>query len=118
MNKYPKHKTVKVSRGEVDIDVKLAPLIRLLWARGIETYECCQECRPGEACIEFPGTADVVEFLYVAQREYPDPVAATGPVLNWHQARCKGAAGRKNIQAPWESPQGAGPSYRPADASR
>jgi hypothetical protein len=70
MNKYPKHETVKVSRGEVDIDVKLAPLIRLLWARGIETCQCCQEYRLGEACIEFPGTADVVEFLYVAQREY------------------------------------------------
>jgi hypothetical protein len=66
----PKHPTVKVSRGEVDIDVKLAPLIRLLWAHGLDTCQCCQEERPGLACIEFPGTAEVCEFLFVAQRPY------------------------------------------------
>src|SRR5262245_32284945 len=64
------HKTVKVSRGEVDIDEKLAPLIPLLWKAGIETNQCCQEERPGLACIEFPGSAEVEEFLFVAQRRY------------------------------------------------
>jgi hypothetical protein len=68
------HKTVKVScpwtRDKIDIDVELAPLIPLLWACGIETNQCCQEGRPGEACIEFPGTREVMEFLHVAQSEY------------------------------------------------
>jgi hypothetical protein len=67
------HKTVKIvriERQEIDIDVKLAPLIRLLWDLDIDTCQCCQEYRPGEACIEFPGTDEVCEFLNVAQREY------------------------------------------------
>jgi hypothetical protein len=64
------HPTVLVSRGEVEIDEKLAPLIRLLWARGINTNECCQEDRPGTAYIEFPGTGDVEKFLNVAQKRY------------------------------------------------
>jgi hypothetical protein len=70
-----KHPTVKVKcpwrDGEpVPIDVKLAPLIRLLWACNILTYQCCQEQHPGLACIEFPGTLEVCEFLDVAQRNY------------------------------------------------
>ncbi|HKI38191.1 MAG TPA: hypothetical protein VKA46_40430 [Gemmataceae bacterium] len=67
-----KHKTVKVKLGdeEIDIDAKLAPLITLLWAEDIETCQCCEEYRPGEACIEFPSTGEVMEFLNVAQREY------------------------------------------------
>jgi hypothetical protein len=55
---------------EVDIDVQLAPLIRRLWDLTIETNECCEEARPGEACIEFPGTSDVENFLAVAPRSY------------------------------------------------
>lgn len=64
------HKTVKVSRGEVDIDEKLAPLIRLLWQFGIHTCQCCQEYRPGEACIEFPTPWEVTAFLNIVGREY------------------------------------------------
>ncbi len=59
------HPTVKVSRGEIEIDVKLAPLIPLLWARGLETNQCCQAYRPGEACVEFRSEFDVMEFLNV-----------------------------------------------------
>ena len=66
------HKTVKVMLGEEqwDIDVKLAPLIPLLWAAGIRTEQCCQEAHPGLAYIEFPGAADVEGFLCMAQRRY------------------------------------------------
>jgi hypothetical protein len=65
------HKTVKVLLGqEIDIDVKLAPLIRQVWDAGLMTCQCCQEYRPGEACIDFPGTEDVCEFLHVAQKPY------------------------------------------------
>ena len=56
--------------GPIEIDVRLAPLIRLLWQRGIETNECCQEFNPGLACIEFPGTTEAMEFLEVAQEDY------------------------------------------------
>ena len=68
----PKHKTVKVKfEGRtLDIDVKLAPLLPLLWAEDIETCQCCEEYRPGEACIEFPSTGEVMEFLDIAQRPY------------------------------------------------
>lgn len=66
------HKTVKVPFGEelIDIDVKLAPLLPLLWDWGIETVQCCQEYRPGESCIEFPGTAEVEDFLFRVQKDY------------------------------------------------
>jgi hypothetical protein len=65
------HKTVKVILGhEIDIDVKLAPLIRQVWDARLETNQCCQEYRPGEACIELHGTSDVEEFLFVAQKPY------------------------------------------------
>jgi hypothetical protein len=69
------HDTVKVHCSwlggcDIDIDVKLAPLIRRLWDLAIETNESCQEARPGEACIEFPGTSDVEDFLSVAPRNY------------------------------------------------
>ena len=69
-NAHGAHKTVTVSRGEVEIDEMLAPLIRLVWAAGIQTSQCCQEERPGEAYIEFPGTGEVEEFLDVAQKNY------------------------------------------------
>jgi hypothetical protein len=67
-----KHETVPVQHGKVliDIDAALAPLIRVLWDRGIDTYQCCQEARPGEACIQFPGTNEVEEFLYLAKARY------------------------------------------------
>jgi len=68
----PKHKTVKVKFGDetISIDVKLAPLMPLLWVEDIETCQCCEEYRPGEACIEFPSTGEVMEFLEVVQRPY------------------------------------------------
>ena len=66
------HETVKVKLGEEqwDIDVKLAPLIPLLWAAGIRTEQCCQEVHPGLAYIEFPGAAEAEGFLCMAQRRY------------------------------------------------
>ncbi len=69
----PGHPTKTVTHpldGPVEIDVRLAPLIRQLWRRGIETSQSCQEYNPGLACIEFPGTAEVMEFLEVAREDY------------------------------------------------
>ena len=74
MKRPVSHKVVKVWHSrwdrDIDIDEQLAPLIRLLWKHGVDTCQCCHEYRPGEACIEFPGTKDVCQFLYVAQREF------------------------------------------------
>lgn len=80
----PKHKTVKVSRGEIDVDEKLAPLIPLLWAKGIETFQCCQETRPGEAYIEFSSSGEVMEFLDVAQQPYRVEVETWDEGTNGH----------------------------------
>jgi hypothetical protein len=68
----PEHETVKVKLGQrmVDIDVRLAPLIRLLWDRKIRTLSSCQEQYPRRAWIVFPGTSDVKRFLDVAQKDY------------------------------------------------
>jgi hypothetical protein len=65
-----KHHAVTVAHDAGTTDGQLAPLIGLLRARGIEPCSCCPEYGPGEACIEFAGTADVEEFLDVAQRPY------------------------------------------------
>ncbi|OAI54029.1 hypothetical protein AYO44_03870 [Planctomycetaceae bacterium SCGC AG-212-F19] len=65
------HKTVKVSRGEVDVDELLVPLIPLLWSHGIGTEQCCQEEQPGLASITFPDLRDVCAFLSMAGMEYP-----------------------------------------------
>jgi hypothetical protein len=59
-----------LGRRPIDIDAKLAPLIRLLWSRDILTMQSCQEYKPGLAMIEFPGTVEVMEFLEVAQSDY------------------------------------------------
>lgn len=56
--------------GPIDIDEKLAPLIRRLWELDIMTSQCCQERWPGLAEIEFFGVPEVEEFLNVAQRPY------------------------------------------------
>lgn len=80
----PNHKTVKVSRGEIDIDEKLAPLIPLLWTTGIATNQCCQEARPGEAYIEFPSSGEVMEFLNVAQQPYRVEVETWDEGTNGH----------------------------------
>jgi hypothetical protein len=67
------HRTTKVkhpSGKNVDVDELLAPLISLLWVRGLTTYSFCQEEKPGLACIEFAGSSDVEEFLAVAQQDF------------------------------------------------
>ncbi len=79
-NTWPQHETVPVKppaalagylgRKPLPIDAKLAPLVRLLWARGILTEQCCEERWPGLAWIVFPSTSEASEFLYVAQRDY------------------------------------------------
>ncbi len=68
-----RHRTVKVKTPygyTTPIDAELAPLVKLLWAAGIDTEQCCQEEWPGLAAITFPGTGDVMAFLEVAQRPY------------------------------------------------
>jgi hypothetical protein len=69
-----KHPAVKIRcpfmRGRIEIDKLLAPLMPLIWARGMETLQCCQESRRGLAEIEFENAPDVEEFLDVAQRLY------------------------------------------------
>ena len=71
-----KHKTVKVSRGEVEVDEGLAPLIPLLWAVGIETCQCCQEYLCGQAGIVLPTLPAAMKFLNIAGREYRVEVEA------------------------------------------
>jgi len=74
------HKTVKLKppsdlapllgHRAIDIDAKLGPLIRLLWAAGLPTEFSCEEYWPGLAWIAFYGTQEVEAFLGIAQRDY------------------------------------------------
>ena len=59
------HPTIVVEVGDFreDIDIDLAPIIKLLWEAGIETMMCCQETDPGIAWIEFGHSEDVARFL-------------------------------------------------------
>jgi hypothetical protein len=78
------HKTVRVSRGEVDIDEKLAPLMPLVWRCGIETVGCCQEAQPKYAGIEFGDAASAERFLSIADSK--------NCRLEWH-SRLEGLRG-------------------------
>jgi hypothetical protein len=69
------HGTVKLrcpwdDNCPIDIDAKLAPLIEQIWRLRIQTNQCCEEYRPGLASIEFPGTGEAREFLFIAQKDY------------------------------------------------
>jgi|GEM_PF-6349280 hypothetical protein len=102
MKIMPNHPTVKLDypfpmTGEdgkriilpkLDIDAALAPLMPLVWARGMYTVQCCQESRPGFAEIEFRDSAAVAEFLYIAQKQYPVEVE-----IVWEE----GESGKKHL---------------------
>jgi hypothetical protein len=45
-------------------------LMPFVWKSGVETVQCCQDERPGTACIEFAGSGDLEMFLNIAQRDY------------------------------------------------
>jgi len=68
------HPTVPVwcewENREIDIDVDLAPLIRLLWEMDIRTAFSCQEEVPGEASINFDNVNDAAHFLTCAGQPY------------------------------------------------
>jgi len=57
-----RHKTVRVEN--VDIDVKLAPLIKEIWAAGIRTSMSCEDNVPANYCwIEFTDQNELARFL-------------------------------------------------------
>ncbi len=56
-------KKVRVGASEANIDVKIVPLIRLLWQSGIETSMSCQGYEDEYIWIEFPSENDLVLFL-------------------------------------------------------
>jgi len=67
---HPTKKVTLVPAYRVDIDIKLAELIPLLWDVGIQTAECCQEEEAGFASITFPDLDAALDFLNLAGREY------------------------------------------------
>lgn len=75
-----KHRTVKVQVGEMqaDIDEEIAPLIRELWKAGIDTFNSCQENRPGIVWVQFATADDAARFLNVVTEydEEPDGLYA------------------------------------------
>jgi len=52
-----------VNGKSAEIDLGLAPLIRLLWAAGIRTKACCERRRDGMAYILFEDLAQVRAFI-------------------------------------------------------
>src|SRR5262249_62345089 len=70
-NTHPTKKVTLVPALRVDLDVKLAGLIPLLWKAGLRTTQCCQEAEPGLASISFFDIDDALGFLNLAGREYP-----------------------------------------------
>lgn len=46
-----------------EVDEAIAPLIRALWERGLETSMSCQDNTPGRIWVEFPTAAAAEEFL-------------------------------------------------------
>jgi hypothetical protein len=61
-----RHPTVSVAApglGLIDVDVDIAPLLELLWRRGVETVQSCQESMPGMVWIAFAAPEHAMAFL-------------------------------------------------------
>jgi hypothetical protein len=60
-----RHKQVIRNRlgNDVLVDEGLADLLQLMWNLGFNTWNSCQENRPGIAWIEFISTGDCTNFL-------------------------------------------------------
>jgi hypothetical protein len=58
-------RTVKLKHGpdNLNIDARLAPLIKQLWKHGIDTLQCSHDWGRCEACIELTSSAGVEAFL-------------------------------------------------------
>jgi len=55
--------TMTDPRGDrVEIDIKLVPLIKSLWKKGIDTEMCCQDT-DGKCRITFPDTDECQKFV-------------------------------------------------------
>src|SRR4051812_34110171 len=62
----PRHSTNRVSGNglEADVDEDLAPLIGVLWRRGVRTTACCEEeSASGLVWIQFASVPDALEFI-------------------------------------------------------
>jgi hypothetical protein len=70
---------------EREVDARIAPLVRELWARGVWAEDPCEEARPGLASITFITAGDVSEFLEAAQREYDVKLES-----DWYKAEGEG----------------------------
>jgi hypothetical protein len=68
------HKQVTVAWGgrRAEVDEELAPLILALWKADIDTWNSCQENRPGIVWIQFPTTDDARRFLNRVAEYPPD----------------------------------------------
>jgi hypothetical protein len=103
------HPTVSVEapgQGMIGIDVDIAPLLELLWARGVETVQSCQESMPGMVWIAFEAPDHAMAFLKavgldeqaVAEADFDDydsfvvralnpeiasPGGSCGPLSSW-----------------------------------
>lgn len=63
---HPTVALVTPEGDQVQIDVDLAPIIRAVWAAGIETSVSCQEGIDGRAMIGFVSLADMEMFYDLA----------------------------------------------------
>ncbi len=72
------HSTIhlKVGEMEADIDVEMAPIIKILWERGIKTNYCCQDINnEGRAHIAFyPQEAEKFIHQFYDAEKYRDNI--------------------------------------------
>jgi hypothetical protein len=69
MTNHPQELVI-VGEMEAEIDVDIAPLIKLIWEYGLATSNCCQENHPGIVWIEFLTELDAVQFLNIVAGEF------------------------------------------------
>lgn len=65
-------KFIKVGKRSANIDLKIAPLVKLLWELDIDTCNSCEENRPGVIWIEFFSSYDAEKFVNIIAK-YDDP---------------------------------------------
>jgi hypothetical protein len=69
-NKYQEHKSIKLwcdeYECEIEIDIKIAPLIKEIWKAGISTVNSCENNVPENYFwIQFRSSSDLEKFLIV-----------------------------------------------------
>jgi hypothetical protein len=84
----------------IDVDAEMAPLLRVLWDKGIMTCNSCQEIEPGIMWIEFYSAEDVEAFVTLLVVALGNSTSQFPEADDWLYLRMFGGIGEE--RKPWK----------------